>query len=217
MDEHDTTAAAAETRSPARVVLIGPMGAGKTTIGKRVAKILGARFVDSDVVFVERHGAIADYFDAHGEAAFRREEREVVRRALGESAVIALGGGAVLDEDTRADLAGVPVVLLMTTAESVTSRIANGKRPLVRGGVSDWTRIMEIRRPIYEALADYTADTSHRPITMIAAEIADWLASGDDARARASVAQETATRADRTNSTTTPDPALGRIPSGEQP
>jgi shikimate kinase len=159
----------------ARVVFIGPMGAGKTTIGKRVAKLLAAPFLDSDTEFVKRHGPIAAFFDTHGEAAFRLQERVVVAESVATDAVVALGGGAVLDPDTRADLAGVPVVLLTTTAEAVANRIGNGKRPLVRGGVADWTRIHESRRAIYESLADLTIDTSRRPIAVIAAETADWV------------------------------------------
>lgn len=159
----------------ARVVFIGPMGAGKTTIGKRVAKLLSAPFLDSDTEFVKRHGPIAEYFDAHGEAAFRLQERAAVASAVATDAVVALGGGAVLDADTRADLVAVPVVLLTTTAEAVADRIGNGKRPLVRGGVADWTRIYESRRAVYESLADLTIDTSRRPISVIAAETADWV------------------------------------------
>ncbi|WP_082499222.1 MULTISPECIES: shikimate kinase [unclassified Rathayibacter] len=169
MAGHDTGA----TR--ARVVFIGPMGAGKTTIGKRVAKSLAAAFADSDTEFVRRHGPIAAYFDLHGEAAFRREERSIVEHQVRRDVVLSLGGGAVLDPATQADLESVPVVLLTTTAEAVASRLGSGVRPLVRGGVADWTRIHEARRPIYEALADHTVDTSRRPITLIAAEIAEWL------------------------------------------
>lgn len=123
MAGHDTGAARA------RVVLIGPMGAGKTTIGRRVAKALSADFVDSDAEFVRSHGPIAPYFDAHGEAAFRREERRVVERAVRRDVVLSLGGGAVLDTATRADLAVVPVVLLTTTAEAVRDRLAPAPDP----------------------------------------------------------------------------------------
>jgi shikimate kinase len=88
---------------------------------------------------------------------------------------VSLGGGAVLDESTRAVLAPERVVLLTVTAEAVEPRIQGGKRPLVRGGVDDWIRIAEARRPIYESLADATWDTSSRPLEHIAAEIADWV------------------------------------------
>ncbi|MBF4462448.1 MULTISPECIES: shikimate kinase [unclassified Rathayibacter] len=169
MAGHDTDA----TRP--RVVFIGPMGSGKTTIGKRVAKALAGGFADSDVEFVRQHGPIALYFQVHGEAAFRREERRVVERLLRRDIVLSLGGGAVLDERTRAELASAPVVLLTTTAEAVAGRLGGGARPLVTGGVSDWVRILEERRPVYEALADTVVDTSRRPITLIASEIAEWV------------------------------------------
>ncbi|NQX10504.1 shikimate kinase [Microbacteriaceae bacterium VKM Ac-2855] len=172
MDGDDTT-------PRARVVFIGPMGAGKTTIGKRVARLISAPFLDSDAEFVRRHGAIAAFFELHGEGAFRHHERAAVAEVMASDAVVALGGGAVLDLDTRADLARVPVVLLTTTPEAVADRIGNGKRPLVRGGVSDWTRIYESRRAVYESLADLSIDTSRRPISLIAAEIADWLRASD--------------------------------------
>ncbi|AZZ55087.1 shikimate kinase [Rathayibacter iranicus] len=180
-----------------RLVLIGPMGAGKTTIGKRVARALSAEFIDSDAEFVRVHGPIAAYFEAHGEIAFRREERSIVARVLQRSAVLSLGGGAVLDPETRVDLGSVPVVLLTATADAVRGRLGSGTRPLVRGGIADWTRIMEQRRPIYEALADSVIDTSRRPITVIAAEIAEWL------RAQSSSAPPS-------------DPAAVGCPSGRQ-
>jgi len=158
-------------------VLIGPMGAGKTRIGKRVAKELGVPFRDTDKMVVAEHGPIADLFDAHGEPHFRELERRAVERALDAGGLVSLGGGAVLDAATQADLAGLPVVLLMVSPEAVESRLGSGKRPLVRGGVADWIRILEERRPLYESLASVTVDTSTRPHEAIAHEIADWLRS----------------------------------------
>lgn len=201
MAGHDTGAACA------RVVFIGPMGAGKTTIGKRVAKALSAEFVDSDAAFVRQHGPISAYFDAEGEEAFRREERRIVEREVRRDVVLSLGGGAVLDERTRTDLAGVPVVLLTTTAEAVRDRLGSGSRPLVRGGVDDWTRIHEARRPVYESLADTVVDTSRRPITVLAAEIAAWL------RDRVAAPEPTSATGGRAE----PEPAAGNgRPSGRQ-
>ncbi|WP_228453213.1 shikimate kinase [Rathayibacter toxicus] len=159
----------------ARVVFIGPMGAGKTSIGKRVAAQLSADFVDSDAEFVRRYGLITPYFDLHGEAAFRREERRIIARELRRDTVLSLGGGAVLDEATRADLAAVPVVFLTTTAEAVSARVNDGTRPLVRDGVGEWVRLFEQRRVMYESLADTVVDTSRRTITRIATEIAQWV------------------------------------------
>lgn len=157
-----------------RAVFIGPMGAGKTRIGKRVARLLDAPFTDTDKVIVARHGEIAAIFDAHGEAHFRALERAVVHEALTGEGVVSLGGGAVLDADTRAELAGLPVVYLSATAEAVAPRLADGRRPLVRGGIEDWQRIYDARRATYEALASVEFDTSRLPRDRIAADIAAW-------------------------------------------
>jgi shikimate kinase len=126
------------------VVLIGPMAAGKNRVGKRVARILGTGFQDTDRMIVADHGAIPAIFDEHGEAHFRALERDAVARALASDDVVALGGGAVLAPETQALLASHRVVL-------VTERL-----------------------PIYEKLALLTVDTSHRPIDAVAREVAEW-------------------------------------------
>ena len=157
------------------VALVGAPGAGKTRTGKRVARTLGVPFVDTDARIVADHGVIAEIFAAHGEPHFRELERIAVARALGEPAVVALGGGAVLDERTRAALAGLPVVQLTISAEAVERRISNGKRPLLKDGVGAWEALVAERRPIYDALSDLTLDTSNRPIDHVAADIVAWL------------------------------------------
>lgn len=159
--------------SPA-LVLIGPMGSGKTRIGKRVAKLLDVGFADTDALVVAEHGAIADLFAAHGEPHFRALEREAVRRALATDGVVALGGGAVLDPATQKDLAGERVVLFAVSPDAVEPRLANERRPLVRNGLADWLRIRDERLPLYERLARATFDTSFRPTTEIAEEVAAW-------------------------------------------
>jgi shikimate kinase len=157
------------------VVLIGAPGAGKTRMGKRLAKLLDVPFIDTDKTIVAEHGPIAALFEAHGEPHFRAIERTHVSRALEQGAVVALGGGAVLDLETRAELAGHRVVLLTVTAEAVASRIDNAKRPLLKNGIEAWVALSETRRPIYESLARRTFDTSHRPLDDIATEISDWI------------------------------------------
>ena len=149
------------------VVLIGPMGAGKTRIGRSVAKQLDVGFLDTDKMVVAEHGPIADIFDSAGEAAFRELERE--------AGVVSLGGGAVLDADTAADLEERRVVLLTVSAEAVAARLASGSRPLVRGGIADWQRITDARMPLYTRLAGVTFDTSRIPTSRIAEEVARWL------------------------------------------
>jgi shikimate kinase len=159
-------------------VLIGPPAAGKSRIGRRVAKLLGERFTDTDSRIVAAHGPIADIFAKHGEPHFRALEREAVRDALAGPGVVSLGGGAVLDPDTQAELRRLRVVLLTATADSVRKRIRGAKRPLLAsGGVEAWERLVAERTPIYEALATRSWDTSDRPIDQLAGEIADWLRS----------------------------------------
>lgn len=156
------------------VVLIGPMGAGKTRVGKRVARLLGVGFTDTDKVIVAEHGPIADLFAAHGEPYFRGLERAAVADALTTGDVVSLGGGAVLDPATQADLHDQRVAFLTVTARAVEGRLGEGKRPLLRNGVSDWQRIFDERRDIYEGLSGLTIDTSHRPYDSIAEEVAEW-------------------------------------------
>ena len=157
------------------VVLIGAPGAGKTRTGKRVARILGVPFIDTDRRIVAAHGPIAEIFAAHGEPHFRAIEREVVAAALDEPAVVTLGGGAVLDPDTQALLRGHHVVQLTVSAQAVEARIAGGKRPLVKDGIGAWEALVEGRRPIYDRLAQFTVDTSRRPLDGVAQEIVEWL------------------------------------------
>lgn len=156
------------------IVLIGPMGAGKTRVGKRLAKALGVRFIDTDAVIQSEHGVIQRIFDEHGEAHFRGLERDAVADALAQPAIVSLGGGAVLDEHTQQDLTEARVVLLTVTAEAVLARANLDKRPLLKDDPGAWTRIAEARRPIYERLATVTFDTSHRPIQGIVDELVVW-------------------------------------------
>ncbi|TFC97117.1 shikimate kinase [Cryobacterium breve] len=156
------------------LVFIGPMAAGKTKIGRRVAKALDVPFIDTDHRIVEEHGPIKGIFEQHGEDYFRALERQAVAQALTEQAVVSLGGGAVLDAHTQADLAGCSVVYLSVSSRAVGARIGGGKRPLLRNGIADWKRIYAQRRPVYESLADIGFDTSHRPLDDIADDVVNW-------------------------------------------
>ena len=150
------------------------MGSGKTKLGKRVATILGKPFVDTDRMIVAKHGTIAQLFAEFGEAHFRALERVAVEDALAQDAVVALGGGAILDERTQADLTDRRVALITVSADAVAPRIAGTKRPLLAGGIESWKQILDSRREIYERLATRVWDTSSRPLTGIAVEIAEW-------------------------------------------
>jgi shikimate kinase len=158
-------------------VFIGPMAAGKTKTGKRVARLLEVGFTDTDKAIVAEHGPVSEIFDTRGEAHFRALERDAVVRALASDDVVALGGGAVLDLDTRADLAGHRVVYLHATPEAIEARIDPDTRPLIRSGIAEWERIFAARRPIYEALAHLTIDTSHGDFDDVAEEVIAWLRS----------------------------------------
>ena len=160
------------TRLALPIVLVGPMGAGKSRVGQRLAASVGAPFIDTDVRIAERYGPIDEIFEREGEEYFRIVEREVVAEALREEAVISLGGGAVLHPDTRDDLAELPVVWLRVSSEAVAPRLAGGNRPLLAdGGLANWIAILEARAPIYEAVADLEIDTSRRSVARIVDDI----------------------------------------------
>ena len=155
------------TSPSSAVVLIGPMGAGKTSVGKRVAHALDVPFFDTDASIVRSHGPIARLFEEHGEAHFRTLEREAVEEGLAAGGVVSLGGGAVLDAATRSDLAHHRVVLLTVAPRVVALRVRGSSRPLLQGeedAMGRWIRIYEERRPLYEELADATFDTSSGPL-----------------------------------------------------
>lgn len=157
------------------LVLIGPMAAGKSSVGRRIAKQLGVGFFDTDTAVVREHGPIGEIFAEHGEEYFRRLERDAVRTALATDGVVSLGGGAVLDLDTRADLARHRVVLLTVSPRVVAGRLRGPVRPLLdEDPVARWTEIYRARKPIYDELADATFDTSSGPLTDIAAAVAAW-------------------------------------------
>lgn len=156
------------------VVLIGAPGAGKTRIGKRVARLLELPFVDTDKRIIALHGPITAIFADHGEPYFRALERAEVAQALTERAVVSLGGGAVLDTESQAELEPLPVVQLTVSAEAIATRNLSG-RPLLAGGVDAWTKLVAERAPIYNRLADVTFDTTSLPAERIAADIVKWV------------------------------------------
>lgn len=158
------------------LVLVGPMAAGKTSIGRRVARALELPFVDTDKRVVAEHGSIPSIFEAHGEDYFRDAERSAVATALAEGGVISLGGGAVTDAGTRALLHEHPVVFLTVSVSAVADRITTGGRPLLDGEdpVARWTEIFEERRAWYDEVATVTFDTSRRPMQRIADDIVAW-------------------------------------------
>ncbi len=157
------------------IVLIGPMGVGKSTVGKKLAKALKVPFLDTDNVISNTHGKIADFFAAHGEDAFREVEYEALRGSLRFPGVVATGGGAVLLEKSRELLKSATVVYLATDGKHMASRLRNSSRPLIKNGIDDWKRIYDSRKTIYEQTADVTIDTSGHPLAQTIAEIRERL------------------------------------------
>jgi len=142
------------------VVLIGPMGVGKTTIGRKLAKRLNVAFVDTDVLITDAHGEIPKIFEDSGEPKFREYEEEALREAMKTNQIIATGGGAVLSGTNQRALEEATVVYLATNGLHMNSRLSNGNRPLLKNGMADWKEIYEARRPLYERLATFEIDTS---------------------------------------------------------
>jgi shikimate kinase len=162
-----------------RVVLVGPMGAGKTTVGRVLAERWGlaVRDTDADVEAVAGK-SVQDIFVDDGEAAFRALEKDAVARALTEhDGVLSLGGGAVLDPDTRALLAGQPVVFLRVGLADASRRIGLGQgRPMLLGNVRSRIKaLLDERAPVYEAVATLVVDTDGRTPAEVAAEIEEKL------------------------------------------
>lgn len=159
------------------LVLIGLMGAGKTSVGRRCAQRLGWRFVDTDDLVQEVAGAtVAQIFVGEGEAAFRAYERAAVARAAAatDPTVIACGGGAVADPENRARLraAGTVVLLTAPVAELVERVGGDPRRPLLGDDPTEaLRRLMELRSRAYETAADVTVDTAGRSIDQVADEV----------------------------------------------
>jgi shikimate kinase len=146
-----------------RVVLVGAMGAGKTTVGRLVAEALGIDFLDTDEVVEQEAGrSVSEIFVDDGEATFRAMERRAVADSLAtHGGVLALGGGAVLDEATRVLLDGHRVVFLKVGLTDAARRVGLGvSRPLLLGNVRGRIKqLLDERTPIYEGVARHAIDT----------------------------------------------------------
>lgn len=161
------------------VVLTGPPGSGKTTVGRVLAALLGVELRDTDrAIEVQQGRSISDIFLDEGESRFRELERaEVAVSLASHTGVLSLGGGAVMDSATEAALAGHTVVFLDVDIAAAARRVGfDRSRPLLAVNPrAQWIRMMGVRRPTYERLASFSVQTAGRAPREIAAEISQRL------------------------------------------
>lgn len=154
------------------------MGSGKSTVGRIVARELDWKLVDLDQAVADKAGlSIPEIFESSGEPYFRDLEREELLRALDgpPNAVVACGGGVVIDPRNRARLMQVPTVFLWEDADVLYRRTRGPGRPLRGSGYEDFARRYAERLPYYLEVASLHIETSDRPPYRVADEILDWL------------------------------------------
>lgn len=157
--------------------LVGPMGAGKSTIGKRLAKAMNKTFLDSDHQIEARTGVdIPTIFDIEGESGFRKRESAIIDELTGSNnLVLATGGGAILNEANRQHLMSRGIVIYLRT--SVSQQLARTKhdrnRPLLatEDPESRLNELMQVRAPLYQEVADIIVDTDQRHSNQVVREI----------------------------------------------
>ena len=163
------------------LILVGPMGAGKSTIGRLLAKELRIPFKDSDKEIEQRTGAdIPWIFDVEGELGFREREQAMLAELCAlDAVVIATGGGAVLREANRVSLkAGGQIIYLFTSIEQQLGRTSRDRnRPLLQTGNPEKVLVdlMSVRDPLYREIADMIIETDERPPRMVVQQILERL------------------------------------------
>jgi shikimate kinase len=166
-------------------VLVGPPAAGKTTVGRLLGERLGVGFTDTDDLIVARAGKpVGEIFVDDGEEAFRELETAAVAEALEtHEGVLALGGGAVLSEQTRARLAGQPVVFLSAGVPASATRVGlNRDRPLLLGNPRQQLRaLLDARLPLYREVAAATVETDELTPDEVADAVVTAVATLDPA------------------------------------
>jgi len=168
-------------KHPKKIFLIGPMGAGKSAVGRHLARVLHLDFVDSDDEIEARTGVdIPFIFEKEGEAGFRKREAAAIDDLSGrDEVVLATGGGAVLRPENRGHLGGRGfVVYLYTSVDQQVSRTARGReRPLLDGGDPReiLEGLLETRDPLYREIADLVVETDGRKVKSVVDEIIEHL------------------------------------------
>jgi shikimate kinase len=170
-------------RGKSSVFLIGPMGSGKTAVGRHLSHALGLPFYDSDTEIERRTGVdISFIFEKEGESGFRQREREAIAELTAlEGIVLATGGGAVLLPENRRHLAGRGcVVYLKTSVAQQADRVRRGRnRPLLAAGDAPARlgQLMDARAPLYDEIADVVVSTDGRRVRSVAEHVLRELAA----------------------------------------
>ena len=163
------------------IILVGPMGAGKTTIGRQLAKKLSKEFYDSDHEIEKHTGAdISLIFELEGEEGFRKRESQMLKEIVSnKNIVLSTGGGAVLNPENRKLLSDNGIIIyLKSTAEKLYRRIADDKRrPLIQTDdrLNKIKKILEEREPLYQSLANEIIETQELSIKQITQKILDLI------------------------------------------
>lgn len=163
------------------IFLIGPMGAGKSTIGRQLAQMLGMDFIDSDAVIEECAGADIDWiFDVEGEEGFRKREARIINELTqGQGIVLSTGGGSILSKENRNVLSARGIVIyLETTVDKQFERTQRDKkRPLLQTENPRQTleELAKIRNPLYEEIADIVLQTDEQSAKVVASNIIDLI------------------------------------------
>ena len=170
-----------KTNNPGNIFLVGLMGAGKSTIGKQLARELGKQFRDSDSEIEKRTGVNIDViFDIEGEQGFRQRETRILKELVEERGIVlATGGGAILVPENRQLLSDNGLIIyLKASAEHLAGRVKlDRRRPLLQTGdkLAKIRELMTQRDPVYQQLADLVVETNNRSIPRVVREISKMI------------------------------------------